>query len=192
MGTLGELATLKGLITAEVGEVLYRYALATPNNRAIVELGSYHGKSTAYLAAGVRDSGGNKPLFAVDAWNKRVRAWSRHHEAPNLKTFKEAIESVGLTEYVVPVRGLTTKVASRYRNLLIGLLYIDADHAKEAVLADFRSWRRHLAPDAVVIFDDFGTTHNPEVKEAVAQLYQNMELRFEQIEVDRLAICRCL
>lgn len=190
--TWEKLATLKGLITADVGQVLYRYAFASPDHQAIVELGSYHGKSTAYLAAGVRDGGGHKPFFAVDAWNPRVRAWSRHHNAPKLNEFRKAIGSVGLTKYVTPIRGLTTKVAERYQNIPIGLLYIDANHAKKAVLADFRAWEKHLACDAVIIFDDYGTTHNPEVLQAVTELHQNVELIFEKVELERLAICRSI
>ena len=47
-----ELAELDGLIGRDVGELLYEYATAVESDCAIVELGSYRGKSTCYLATG--------------------------------------------------------------------------------------------------------------------------------------------
>jgi predicted O-methyltransferase YrrM len=41
---------MDGLITHEIGETLARYSARVPAGEAIVELGSYKGMSTCYLA----------------------------------------------------------------------------------------------------------------------------------------------
>ena len=71
---LDELETLDGLISYEVGELLHNHAAVIPASNAVVELGSYHGKSTAYLARGAK-IGYGAPVFAVDAWSEEVSAW---------------------------------------------------------------------------------------------------------------------
>lgn len=192
MVDLLKLASLQGLITEDVGEVLYLYATGVPADQAIVELGSYHGKSTAYLAAGTRDGYGASPVLAVDAWNNKVNGWSKYHEPPQLIKFYQALKSVGLDEYVTACRGLSARTAARYRNKPIGLLYVDADHSEQAVLADVKAWYPHLARGALVIFDDFASTHNPEVGTAVVKLTTGPDalLTFEIVEADRLAVCR--
>lgn len=188
---LSKLTSLEGLITEDVGKVLYLYATGVVPEQAIVELGSYHGKSTAYLAAGARD-GFRAPVLAVDAWNAKVNGWSKYHEPPQVIKFYEALKSVGLHEYVIACRGLTVPTAARYKNKPIGLLYVDADHSEEAVMADVKAWYPHLAPGALVIFDDFATTHNPGVGTAVVKLTTGPGalLVFEVLEADRLAVCR--
>lgn len=192
MTDLTELAKLQGLITEDVGEVLYLYATGVPADQAIVELGSYHGKSTAYLAAGARDGYGASPVLAVDAWNTKVNGWSKYHQPPQLIKFYQALKSVGLLEYVSACRGLSARTAARYKNKPIGLLYVDADHSEEAVMADVVAWHEHLAPGALVIFDDFATTYNPGVGTAVVKLTTGPDclLTFEVLEADRLAVCR--
>ena len=47
-----KLAALEGLISPAVGKELARLAFLTAPEKAIVEIGSYRGKSTCYLASG--------------------------------------------------------------------------------------------------------------------------------------------
>lgn len=184
------LIQLPGLITPEVGILLYQMASEVPEDQTIVELGSYHGKSTAFLAAGSQ-AGNKAQVFAVDAWSPKVNAWSKYHEAPTLEKFQKALASVGLLKHVTAVRGLTTAVATRYQNpKKVGLLYVDADHSEKAVMADVMAWYRHLAPGATVAFDDYGVTHNPEVKAAVERLCRSDHLQWVSLEQERLALCR--
>lgn len=50
------------------------------------------------------------------------------------------------------------------------LLFIDSSHLREPTVAEFRAWAPHLAPEAVVIFDDYGHPAWPGVQEAVEEL----------------------
>jgi hypothetical protein len=46
-------------------------------------------------------------------------------------------------------------------------LFIDGDHRYEAVRADFAAWQPHLAPGAIVAFDD---SDFADVARAIAEL----------------------
>ena len=189
---LDELAELDGLIGRDVGELLYDYATAVPADNAIVELGSYRGKSTCYLATGSKESSSAR-VYAVDAWSEEVSAWRSsvlsELPSPLFDDFLRQIAKADVEEIVTPVRSLTALAADGYSGEPVALLYIDGDHHKEAALADFRAWRRHLTDDAVVIFDDYGVTKNIGVMEAVTVLRKSGEIvNLEKLANGRLAV----
>lgn len=189
-----ELADLDGLITPEIGGVLYGYARATNPYRSIVELGSYRGASTCWLAAGRRDTAlaagtvDFPPVYAVDAWNPDVTAWSRYIRPATIGEFNSQLLRHELLIYVSPQRGLTTEVAATFTGAPIGLLYIDADHSEEAALADFLAWQRHLCDGATVIFDDYQTRQNPGVEAAVRRLTDDGWFSDVKLLAGRLAV----
>lgn len=193
---LEELETLDGLISAEVGELLHNQAAVVPASNAIVELGSYKGKSTAYLARGSA-IGHGAPVFAVDAWSEEVSAWrNRILERLPSATYREFIgqlRKAGVADHVNPVRSMTTLAAEMWVDelggaLKVGLLYIDGDHHFDAVLADYRAWRPHLADDTLIIFDDYDQTNNPGVLAAVSALAENGEIVNVEKHAERLAL----
>jgi len=192
MLTLNELAELDGLISRDVGELLHSYASFVADDQAVVELGSYRGKSTAYLATGAA-MGKHAPVYAVDAWSEEVSAWRSAVlstlPSPVFEDFTAQLDKAGVSDDVHVIRSLTTLAAELYDGPPVGLLYIDGDHAREAVLADFRAWRRHLAPRALVIFDDYGVTKNPGVALAVGDLEASGEIiGVDKLKIERLAI----
>lgn len=192
MLTFDELAELDGLISRDVGELLHNFAALVKPDEAIVELGSYRGKSTCYLATGAALDYKAR-VYAVDAWSEEVSAWRKsvlsELPSPLFDDFLSQISKADVEEIVTPIRSLTALAAEGYTGEPVALLYIDGDHHKEAALADFRAWRRHLTADAVVIFDDYGVTKNIGVTEAVAALVESGELINMEVHADgRLAI----
>jgi predicted O-methyltransferase YrrM len=192
---LDELETLDGLISAEVGELLHNQAGVVPASNAIVELGSYKGKSTAYLARGAK-IGYGAPVFAVDAWSKEVSAWrNRVLERLPSATYREFLDQLtraGVKDQVTPLRSMTTLAAEMWADMeggqSVGLLYIDGDHHFEAVMADFRAWRAHLADNALIVFDDYDTDTNPGVLAAVSALAEAGEIINVEKHAGRLAL----
>lgn len=196
-----ELAELDGLISPRVGQLLYKHAALVRAGHSIVELGSYHGKSTCYLATGSA-TGNRARVYAVDAWSAEVSAWrSRVLErlpSPSYATFAAQVDKAGVSDLVTSIRSITTLAADLYADAhlypdlhgeSVGLLYIDGDHAKEAAMADFRAWRPHLADGATVIFDDYESENNPGVAAAVAALIESNELASAEKRATRLAVC---
>jgi predicted O-methyltransferase YrrM len=192
--SLDELAELDGLIPREVGEHLLKLAARVPVDQAIVELGSYRGKSTCYLATGARQGNGAH-VYAVDAWSEEVSAWRSkildRLPSPLYADFRAQISKAGFSDqHVTAVKSLSTMAGDHYEGSPVGLLYIDGDHSKRAAIADLRAWRAHLTDDALVVFDDYAMTNNPGVKVAVEALTESGELADVQEVVSRIAVCK--
>jgi hypothetical protein len=191
--TLVELADLDGLISAEVGEHLLKLASRVPSDQAIVELGSYRGKSTCYLATGARQGNGAH-VYAVDAWSEEVSAWRSAVlstlPSPVYADFRAQLAKAGFSDqHITAVKMLSTMAGDHYEGPPVGLLYIDGDHSMRAAVADFRAWRKHLTDDAVIVFDDYGVTKNIGVTEAVTILRKSGEfLDPVQMAGGRLAV----
>jgi hypothetical protein len=184
---------VKELITDEIGEELYRLAREVHPDRAIVELGSFEGKSTSYLARGAEDQGyvlGNQPVqvYAVDLWDDPRNELGKHRyrDTIHIRRFTENIMRLELKVPVIAMQMVSWEAAQRYDGPLVGLLYVDADHREESVRRDVNAWRRHLAPGAVLAFDDWGTKRNPGVRVVVDELGYPYSVVAERLAIVRL------
>lgn len=188
--------THDGMMEMAERVALTRYAAAVPKGQAIVELGSFTGVGTCFLAVGARNVRGNR-VWAVDTF-----AASTTDEAPwqayrkklqrrggsTLPAFRRNLRMCGLERVAEPVVGRTTDVAHTWDAGRIGLLLIDADHAYEFCRADYLAWKPHLADGALVLFHDHQPAF-PGVVRAVAELLESEPL--ESVETVRtLRICR--
>jgi predicted O-methyltransferase YrrM len=52
----------------------------------------------------------------------------------------------------------------------VDFLYIDSSHDRDETVAEVRAWQPVLAPDALIVFDDYIHPDFPGVKEAIATL----------------------
>jgi predicted O-methyltransferase YrrM len=183
------LATIEGLVTDEVADALAELAGNVDQGEAIVEVGSYHGKSTAYLAAHSRP---DVPVYAVDPWELvTVTDWCGWCPQPTRSLFERNLARVGLLWKVLVRQGRSTDVARAYDGPPIGLLFVDGDHSAEALAADIHAWRPHLSDGAVIAVDDYGVTTNPDVGPVVDELVDAGDLEWVELTGDgRLAVLR--
>jgi predicted O-methyltransferase YrrM len=145
-------ADIRGLISEIEGEALAALAAEVKPPSVIVELGSFRGKSTAYLASRAK-----VPVYAIDRWTLGGQAdWNgRHTSKATYKAFEDNLRAVGVWERVKRIMGDTAAAGLDWKGPLVGLLFVDADHTITGVTADIEAWEPHLAPGAVVAFDDY-------------------------------------
>ncbi|MCL4425361.1 MAG: class I SAM-dependent methyltransferase [Firmicutes bacterium] len=153
-----ELNAVEGWLGLEEGRRLAYLASTVPGHLAIVELGSWKGRSTAWLGFGSK-LGRRAPVYAVDHW----KGSSEHQflfTEPDCSTypeFKANMDWLGLNDIVTPITGKTVEIGKSWRQP-IGLLFIDAAHEYEAVKADFLTWSPFLVEGGWVVFHDAGFT----------------------------------
>jgi predicted O-methyltransferase YrrM len=150
-------------------------------NPVIVEVGSYLGASACFLATGARLKRGK--VYAVDTWTNIAMS-----DEPR-DTYDEFISNTKpLENWIVPLRGLSTELASRFHEE-IDLLFIDGDHSYKAVHADLEAWLPKLKDGGIVAFHDYNWAEG--VRRAVQELVVPLQVegghRLESIYWTRIS-----
>lgn len=159
MNTISEIEKVKeqassvnGFLTDLEGELLYRLATTCPKEYAIVEIGSWQGRSTVWLGKG-SNRGHGATVYAVDPHTGSLEHQKEGKKVWTFDAFKENIRRCGVEDVVHPLV-MTSQEAARQFDRPIGLLFIDGLHDYESVKADLESWFPHLAEGARVAFHD--------------------------------------
>jgi hypothetical protein len=129
----------------------YARAVADAADRALfVEVGSFKGRSTAYLGVEILNSGKHVALHCVDYWNAP-------DEPDLLGTFTANLaplvaRGLSLTLH----REASTAAAGRFADRSVDFLWLDAGHRYEEVLADLQAWLPKVCDGGVIGGDDYG------------------------------------
>lgn len=190
MSNLERLARAEGLTPTDVCIELVELAKGVPADQSIVEIGVYKAKTLCYLAHGARH--GNMPrVYGIDPWDlpgKRPPDRLQFTSPATKRAAQLTVRQQGMGRYVTLIQGFSVDEARWWDRQPVGLLFIDGDHSYDAVRADLLAWASSLAPGAVVAFDDYSGSHNPEVKQAVDDLFEEGVLSPITLLHDRLAV----
>lgn len=136
-----------------------------------VEVGSYKGRSSAYMAVEIALSGKQIRFDCVDTWQG-----SEEHQAGELfedldvvrgrlyNVFLKNMEPV--KEYYTPVRATSLDAAAMYADDSIDMVFIDAAHDYDNVLADIKAWAPKVKSRGIISGHDW---HHPPIKQAVRE-----------------------
>jgi MMP 1-O-methyltransferase len=142
------IADVPGWLTDEEGEALYALAKECSGRGAIVEIGSWKGKSTICLGLGSR-AGRGVPIFAIDP-----------HADYRFGDFKANVERAGIHDLVTPIASLSQSAADDFDEP-IELLFVDGSHEYDLVLEDFEKWVPKVVDGGWVAFHDTTWTVGP-------------------------------
>ncbi len=142
---------IDGWLSDSEGELLYELAKKVPSGQAIVEIGSWNGKSTVWLAKGT-EAGQRNKVHSIDS-HSGSKAHISEGETNTYPVFINNLTKAGVQDIVVPLVKTSAEALKRWREG-IGLLWIDATHEYEDVKRDFLSWEPYLLPGARVAFHD--------------------------------------
>lgn len=143
-----------GFLVENEARFLGTLAACTPAQGAIVEIGSFKGKSTVMLgtvAAYYRLG----PVVAIDphAGLSYLGPDVKNHLDPTFTEFLANIQSAGVAEIIEVHRTFSREVAKDWHRS-IRLLWIDGDHSYRGCKEDFDLFAPFLADGAVVAFHD--------------------------------------
>ncbi len=135
-----------------------------------VEIGSFHGRSTAYLAVEALNRGIPVTIHCVDSWQFPTPS----EGAEARRDFGQHLAPVAvlLGERFV-VHAMRSDEASRkFDDGSVDVVWIDGDHAHDAVVSDIRAWFPKLRsggwmggddwcmrPVQQAVFEEFGTNY---------------------------------
>jgi MMP 1-O-methyltransferase len=154
-----------GFMPEKEGLALYRAARDVAHLGPVLEVGSYCGRSTIFLAAGVRDAGGSV-VYSVDhhRGSEEHQPGEEYHDerlvdaagnVDTLSAFRATIARAGLDDTVVPIVA-SSPVVTKGWSTPLALVFIDGGHSTQAATTDYESWAPHVrAGGSLAIHDVF-------------------------------------
>lgn len=126
--------------------------LPTPHN--IVEIGSYHGKSTILLGSVVKSYFPSSKVYAIDPHEGIVGATDQGLQSlsPSLFMFNKNISDAGLSQFIELIKDCSFNVHWRKP---ITFLFIDGLHDYENVSRDFKHFEKYIISGGYIAFHDY-------------------------------------
>jgi MMP 1-O-methyltransferase len=162
--TLREAAeSAPGFMPPDEGLALYAAARDAAAHGPILEIGTYCGKSTIYLAAAARECG--RIVITVDhhrGSEEHQPGWEFHNPGlvdpvtqriDTLSTFRRVLFAAGLEDSVIAVVGRSATVAALWATPL-GMVFIDGGHTEQAAGQDYHGWSPHLVTGGLLAIHD--------------------------------------
>ncbi len=139
-----------GWLSEAQGTALFEAAARCSGRGSIVELGSWKGRSTIWLAFGARLAG--QRLVAVDP-----HANSREEPAAlTFDEFSENLQRAGISDIVEPLVMTSSEAATVVKGP-VELLFIDGDHTDAGARRDAELWLPRLVDGGIVLMHDVVT-----------------------------------
>jgi len=153
----------KGFMAEEEALRLYELAREAAPLGPCLEIGSYCGRSAAYLGLGCREAGGI--LFSIDhhRGSEEQQPGEEYFDPElldqktgridTLPAFRAVLSDLSLEDTVVPIISVSS-TAARFWRTPLSLIFIDGSHTFEAAFADYSSWVSHLLPGGYLLIHD--------------------------------------
>ncbi len=152
---------VEGFLLDEEAVQLYRLAVAVPDkDSVVVEIGSWLGKSTIVLGNALVGKTG-ATLACIDPFDAsgdqrsagRYQSDAKRLNSSIREAFEKNLNRAGVRRVVEIFQGYSSQVAERWAKP-VDMLFIDGNHAFEAVRDDFLMWSRFVKAGGIVAFHD--------------------------------------
>ena|SRR5437763_33087 len=153
-------ADVGGFLHDLEGYTLLQLAATGGGVGAVVEIGSYLGRSTAFLATGSKAAGREK-VVAVDHFlgspehqpGQPYASPTLAQEGTTFPRFQENLRRLELDDHVTPVVAPSAEAVKQWAGP-IRLLFIDGDHSYEESRRDFELWSPFVVRHGLICFHD--------------------------------------
>jgi predicted O-methyltransferase YrrM len=142
-----------------------------PTNSHFVEVGCWKGRSAAFMAVEIHNSGKSIRFDCVDTWNGS--ATEQSHQADSAvksgTLYEKFISNTDCVKHIItPKRGDSVEMASTYEDDSLDFVFLDGDHRYECVKADIQAWLPKMKVGGILAGHDYGWCED--VRKAVHEL----------------------
>jgi len=143
---------------------------ATPGSH-FVEVGSWKGKSAAYMCVEIANSGKDIKFDCIDIWTGAgvVGEYDADESVIKQTLYEEFLSNMAPVEHLyTPIKEWSDQAATLYADASLDFVFIDAGHTYENASADIRAWLPKVKPGGFIAGHDYGSA--PGVNRAVNEL----------------------
>ena len=141
--------TVEGWLSKSEAKVLYKLSKGELPEGDIIEIGSYKGRSTIFLASDLPE---NRKVIAIDTH----RGSDEHRKAGPVNTlpdFRQTLKRFNIEDNVDVVVSDSIEAGSKYSGSA-AMIFIDGSHRYEDVKRDTEVWKDHLADNGYILLHD--------------------------------------
>lgn len=153
----------KGFLDDEEGMRLYDLAREHAHIGAVMEIGSYCGKSSVYLGSGVKAAGGTLVCVDHHRGNEEQQPGELFHDPDlfdptsgkmdSLLELRRTIHDADLEDVTILAVAASVRFA-RLWSTPLGMVFIDGGHSHAAAHADYEAWSPKVAPGGILAIHD--------------------------------------
>ena len=130
-----------------------------PNNSHFVEVGSWKGQSSSFMAVEIHNSNKNIKFDCVDTWTGSITEDCHQNDefVKNGTLYDKFLSNIKRVSHIItPVVGDSVQVAEKYEDNSLDFVFIDADHRYENVKADIEAWINKVKNNGIIAGHDYG------------------------------------
>ena len=118
-----------------------------------VEVGSWKGRSAAFMGVEIHNSGLNIKFDCVDTWEGSIE-----HQSMNLSSlYDEFLDNIKpVANYINPIGTTSLEASKLYQDGSLDFVFIDASHEYEDVLDDIKAWLPKIKEGGILAGHDYG------------------------------------
>jgi hypothetical protein len=164
MNWLAKAESIQGWMTRE--ELEWLYAAGTHMD-TVVEVGAWKGRSTIALAASA------KHVISVDTWQGTIaELGGMHAEALEHNIYLDWLENTAEFDNVKGLISRSVLAPEKIVDDKVDMVFIDAEHTKDAVIADITAWRGKCSK--IICGHDFD---RQQVRDAVFECFETSQVQ---------------
>lgn len=151
-----------------------KYLIETRHVKVVLEIGSWLGTSTRYIAQRLPTDG---VIYAIDHWLGSPNENYTAFDMTNLyRQFLSNVIHANLTHKIIPLRMSSLETAKSLENIKPDLIYLDATHDFDNVYKDLTAWFPFVKGHGIFCGDDYFWGEGFPVKQAVDLFAQENDL----------------
>ena len=146
-----------------------------PSGSKFVEIGSWKGKSSAYMAIEIANSNKKIDFYCVDTWEGSIEHKNKEELNRLYDIFLRNMKPVD--PYYFPLKIKSLEAASKFENNSLDFVFIDASHEYEDVKEDIIAWLPKVKSGGILAGHDYYLNEQfyCGVNRAVDELFENFE-----------------
>jgi predicted O-methyltransferase YrrM len=125
------------------------------NNSVFIEIGTWKGQSTVFMAEKIKESSKHIKFYAIDTFEG-----SDEHKNElvilNKTLYKEYLKNIEpVKDYIITIKGNSNKVHEQFKNESIDFIFIDGDHTLKGITSDLKNWYPKIKSNGIIAGHDY-------------------------------------